>query len=64
MRLESMTFDYNASAVPRLDAAGRRAVAEHLAEALVRDFLRDSRGLDRLRSVPLPDSSIEAGAGQ
>jgi hypothetical protein len=50
--------------IPPLDTAGRRAVAEILADMLVRDFLRDLRGSESLRPNPAGDPTMSASEGR
>jgi hypothetical protein len=51
-------FEIDRGAVPRLDRAAQRAVAELLADALVHDFSKDSAPSDALRTVPPGDSTV------
>jgi hypothetical protein len=55
-------LDFTASATPVQSAHARREIAEHLAEALVRDF-HDKHGINQaLRSNPSGDSTDEGEA--
>jgi hypothetical protein len=58
------TFEGNMAVIPPLDTAGRRAVAEILADMLVRDFLRDLRGSESLRPNPAGDPTMSASEGR
>ena len=50
---------FDASCVPVLSAHARAAVADHLAEALVRDYRNEHGPKDGLRLVPPGESTVD-----